>query len=624
MAIGRIKRVRHGIYGGMFRLIRPLARAGALALPFAAALVCAHPAARAEGPAPSHAIAIYGKPALPADFQHLPYANPNAPKGGRITFGYLGSFDALNLLAVGRNAPPVMIPYVLQPLMFRSQDEPFTLYPLLAESITTPPDRSFVEFRLNPKAVFSDGRPVTSADVIFTWDLLKRKSHPFRRGYYGKVKQAEAPDERTVRFTFGPGADWELPLILGIMPVLAKHATDEATFDTLGFTPLVGSGPYVVGDVSPGSRVILKRNPNFWGADIPTLRGLYNFDEVRFEYFRDANTFMEAFRTGVYDLRIELDPTRWATAYTGPAFSDGRIVKEGFYFESPRPLNAFIFNSRRPKFSDIRTRKAIANLFDFEWLNRNLFRDQYKRTASFFDESPFAARGRPAGEIERRILAPFAAEIPADVLEGRWTPPATDGSGRDRAVMGEAVKLLAEAGFKVRDGVMTEVATGAPLTFDIMVNNRDKERVALAFADSLKLVGISPRIMLVDSSQYWARLRTFNFDMIIETYGSSASPGNEQENRWTSAAAGREGSLNYPGVRSPAVDASIKALLAARDQEEYVASVRALDRALVSGSWLIPLYHSPERWVARWTRIARPDVLPKFDFTPDVFWQAKP
>lgn len=570
-----------------------------------------------------HAIAMYGAPALPADFAHMPYANPSAPKGGRLTIGAQGSFDSLNLLAVGKNSPPALIPYVLQSLMFRSLDEPFTLYPLLAESIATPDDRSYAEFRLNPKARFSDGKPVTADDVIFSWDLLKRRSHPFRRGYYGKVKEAKRIDDRTVRFEFGPGSDFELPLILGIMPVLAKHATDPETFDTMGFQPLLGSGPYTVGEVQPGTRVVLKRNPDFWGADLPTLRGTYNFDEVRLEYFRDGNTFTEAFRTGVYDFRVELDPTRWVTAYDGPALREGRIVKEGYKSESPRPLNGFIMNTRRPVFADISARRAMNFLFDFEWLNHNLFRGQYRRTASFFDESELSARGRPADARERALLAPFAADIPEDVMEGRWQPPKTNGSGRDRAVMAEAAKLMAEAGYRIVDGVMTH-KSGRKLAFDIMVNSRDKERIALAFADTLRLMGIAPRIRLVDDSQYWSRLRTFDYDMVIETYASSASPGNEQDNRWSSAAAVREASLNYAGVKSPAADAAIKSMLAARTREDYIAAVRALDRVLMSGAYVIPLYHAPERWIARWTRVARPERWPKFDFSPDVWWRGGP
>ena len=585
--------------------------------------VCGMPAMAQPLAEPQHAIAMYGTPAVPAGFSHLPYANPDAPKGGRITLGFQGSFDSLNLLAVGKNSPPALIPYVLQPLMYRSLDEPFTLYPLLAESIATPADRSFAEFRLNPKARFSDGKPVSADDVIFSWDLLKRKSHPFRRGYYGKVKEAVRVDERTVRFVFGPGADFELPLILGIMPVLAKHATDPDKFESMGFQPLLGSGPYLVGEVQPGTRVVLKKDPNFWGADLPTLKGSYNFDEVRLEYFRDGNTFTEAFRTGVYDYRVELDPTRWATAYDIPALKDGRFVKEGYASQSPRPLNAFIMNARRPLFADVRVRRAMNDLFDFDWLNRNLFRGLYKRTGSFFDESELSARGVPADARERALLAPFAADIPPDVLEGRWQPPQTDGSGRDRVAMGRAVKLLAEAGYKVADGVMAG-ANGKRLTFDIMVNSRDKERIALAFADTLKLVGIVPRIRLVDDSQYWSRLRTFDYDMVIETFASSASPGNEQDNRWSSAAAAREASLNYPGVTSPAVDAMIKAMLSARDRDDYVAAVRALDRSLIAGSYVIPLYHAPERWIARWTRVARPAQWPKYDFTPDVWWRGEP
>ncbi len=589
------------------------------------AVLFAGPATGAgEAPQPQPGIAMYGVPATPPGFTHLPHANPDAPKGGRLTIGLQGSFDSLNLLAVGKNSPPALIPYVLQSLMFRTPDEPFTLYPLLAETITTPDDRSYAEFRLNPKAHFSDGKPVTADDVIFSWDLLKRRSHPFRRGYYSKVKEAKRIDERTVRFEFGAGADFELPLILGIMPVLAKHATDPATFDTMGFQPLLGSGPYRVEDVQPGTRVVLKRDPAFWAANLPTLKGMFNFDEVRLEYFRDGNTYMEAFRTGVYDFRVELDPTRWMTAYNGPALSEGKIVREGYRSESPRPVNAFIMNGRRAQFSDIRVRQAMDYLFDFEWLNHNLFRDQYQRTGGYFDESALSSLGRPADARERALLAPFLSSIPDDVMEGRWRPPKTDGSGRDRAVMGKAVALLAEAGYRIVDGAMIHQKSGRRLAFDIMVNTRDKERIALAFVDTLKLVGIQPRVRLVDDSQYWSRLRTFEYDMVIETYTSSASPGNEQENRWSSAAAGREASLNYAGVKSPVVDAMIKAMLAARDKDDYIAAVRALDRALISGAYIVPLYYAPERWIARWTRVARPARWPKFDFTPDVWWGGNP
>jgi peptide/nickel transport system substrate-binding protein len=580
--------------------------------------------AQEASPEPRHAISMYGEPDLPPGFAHLPYANPAAPKGGRLTLGYQGSFDSLNPYAVRGNAPPALSPYVVQPLMFRSQDESFTLYPLLAESVTTPRDRSWVSFRLNPKAAFSDGKPVTAEDVLFSWDLLKRKGRPYHRGYYGKVVKAQALDSHSVRFDFGPGADYELPLILALMPVIARHATDPEKFEMMGFTPLVGSGPYLFGDIEPGARFTLKRRADFWAADLPTLRGFYNFDEIRFEYFRDSNTFLEAFRTGVYDYRVELDPTRWTTGYASPALADGRYVKEGYLFKSPRPVSGFMLNARRAPLNDRRVREALGFLFDFEWLNKNLFRGLYRRTAGFFAESQLSSVGVAVDTREQALLAPFPGDIPAEVMQGTWRPPETDGSGRDRKVMGKAVALLRDAGFELRDGEMVDRASGRPLAFDIMVDSRDKERIALAFADTLKLVGIRPRIRLVDTSQYWARLRSFDFDVIIETYGATASPGNEQENRWTSAAAKREASLNYPGVSSPVVDAMIRAMLAARDRDDYVSAVRALDRALISGAYVIPLYYAPERWVARWTRAARPDRLPAYDFTPDVWWRAAP
>ena len=613
-------------------LIRPrfphLTRRSVLAGAGACALGALRPAtdARAAGADPTfrHAIAMYGEPALPPDFSAMPYVRPDAPKGGRLTLGQQGTFDGMNLLAIRGNAPPALQPYILQTLMFRTLDEPFTLYPLLAESIAVPEDRTSITFRLDPRATFSDGKPVTPADVLFSWDLLKRKGRPFHRLYYSKVKVAEAVGAQDVKFDFGAGGDFELPLILGLMPVFAKHATDPEKFEQMGFTPLMGSGPYTLESVEPGTRLMLKRRADFWAADIPSLRGMFNFDEIRFEYFRDSNTFMEAFRTGLYDYRVELDPSRWVTAYDSPARRDGKYVLEGYEFQTPKPVSGFIFNTRRWPFQDRRVRDALSRLLDFEWLNRNLFRSQYKRTVGYFDESELSSKGRPADERERALLAPFLADIPADVLEGRYLPPKTDGSGRDRAVMGGAVALLKEAGFKLNDGALVDTASGWPLAFDIIVNTREKERIALAFADTLRLVGVRPRIRLVDDAQYWGRLKKFDYDMVIETYGASASPGQEQINRWSSAAAKNEASLNYPGVTSPAVDAMIQALLAARGKSEFVAAVRALDRALISGFYIIPLYHAPQRWVARWARVARPERVPRFDFTPDTWWRSDP
>lgn len=568
-----------------------------------------------------HAIAMYGEPALPADFKALPYVNAAAPKGGRLTLGVLGSFDSMNQFAIRGTAPAVLSPYIVQSLMFRTQDEPFTLYPLIAEGVSTPADRSSVTFYLNTAAKFSDGKPLTAEDVLFSWDLLKRKGRPNHRSYYSKVSKATARDAHTVTFEFAGGGDHELPLILGLMPVVAKHATDPEKFEQMGLTPLVGSGPYALADIEPGTRLTLKRRPDYWGADLPSQRGIFNFDEIRLEYFRDSNTYLEAFRTGVYDLRIETDPNKWLTGYDGPALREGRFVKEGFTFETPPPLNAFILNARRPAFSDVRVRQAMNQLFDFEWLNKNLFHGLYRRSAGYFGAGELSSVGKPANEAERALLAPYAAQFPPNVMDGTWRPPVSDGSGRDRKTMGEAVRLFAEAGYKISDGRMLD-REGKPFAFTILVDTREKERIALAFADTLRLVGIAPTVRLVDTTQYWSRLKTFDYDVIIETYFTSASPGNEQENRWSSAAAKRDATLNYPGVSSPAVDAMVAALLSAREKAAYVAAVRALDRALIAGSYVIPLYHAPERWVAHWMRVSRPASLPRFDFSPDTWWRS--
>jgi peptide/nickel transport system substrate-binding protein len=568
-----------------------------------------------------HAIAMHGEPALPADYRHFPYVNPEAPKGGILRLGVAGSFDTLNAMTVRGNAPPVQVPYIVQPLMTRSFDEPFTLYGVLAESVAVPEDRSFVEFRLNPLARFADGMPVTARDVIFSWNLFTTRGRPNYRNNARKVAAVEARDERTIRFVFRAGDDRELPLIIGLMPVLAAHATDPERFETMGFTPFLGSGPYRLEALDAGTSITLRRRADYWGADLPAHRGLYNVDVLRFEYFRDANTMFEAFKTGLVDFRQETDPTKWQTGYNVPAVQDGRITRESFPLQVPKGMSGFIMNTRRAPFGDIRVREAMLHLFDFEWLNTNLFANVYRRTASFFDESELSFRNQPLSPREVALVGPELEALRPDFRDGSWKPPVSDGSGRDRRVMRRAVDLLREAGFAVKDGTMQNAA-GQPFTFEILCTTREKERIALAFADTLKQVGIRPTIRLVDSSQYWARLRDRLFDMIIEGYVVGASPGQEQSNRWSIAAADAPGSLNWAGVKSPAVDRAIAALLGARSREDFVAGVRALDRLLVSGFYVLPLYHLSERWLARWRHIGRPERWPTFDFTVDIFWSS--
>ena len=578
--------------------------------------------ARAEdaGAPHRHAIAMHGEPAMPAGFSHFPFVNPDAPKGGLLRQGIAGSFDSLNTMVVRGNAPTAMVPYIVQTLMMRSPDEPFTLYGLLAETIATPPDRSYVEFRMNPKARFSDGNPVSARDVLFSWALFTTRGRPNYRENAKKIANITIRDENTIRFTFKTGGDREFPLIIGMMPVLPEHATDPEKFESMGFAPFLGSGPYMLEAIEPGASITLKRRADYWGADLPVHRGYYNFDTIKLDFFRDSNTQFEAFKTGALDIRTEIDPTKWLTGYSIPAVNDGRIQRENITLSVPKGMTGFIFNTRRPLLADPRVREAMLGLFDFEWLNANLFSNVYRRTSSFFDESDLSFRNQPLHPREVELVGTELNALPPAIRSGSWTPPLTDGSGRDRKVMRRAVALLREAGFGIREGNMLSLKDGTPLTFEIMVTSREKERLALAFADTLKQVGIQPTIRLVDSSQYWARLRQFQFDMIVEGYVVGASPGQEQQNRWTSRAAEQPGTLNWAGVTSPVIDRAITAMLAAHNREDFVFSVRALDRLLVAGTYVLPLYHLPHRWLARWTHIQRPERLPAYDLSLDVFW----
>jgi peptide/nickel transport system substrate-binding protein len=533
----------------------------------------------------------------------------------------LGTFDSLNPLVVKGVAAQAIRGYVIESLMARGYDEPFTLYGLLARTVETDAARSYVTFTLDPAARFSDGTAVTAADVVFSWRLLRDHGRPNHRTYYSKVVKAEALDPRTVRFDLGGGNDRELPLIIGLMPVLPQHATDAATFEDATLKKPVGSGPYIVADVDPGKSVTLERNPNYWGRALAINRGLWNFDELRFDYYRDGNAYFEAFKAGLYDVRSETDPGRWQTGYDIPAVRNGRIVKESFATGLPKLGSAFVFNTRRPIFSDIRVRQAIALLFDAAWINRNFFFDLYQRSTSFFDGSELSAYHRPADERERALLAPYPDAVRADVLDGTWSPPSDDGSGRDRGNLRQALVLLHAAGYALAGTTLREEASGRPLRFEIMVTSRDEERLALAFSSSLARAGIDAQVRLVDAVQYDQRRVTFDFDMIEYRWEQSLSPGNEQSFYWGSAAADEPGSRNYMGVRSRAVDAMIAALLSARERGAFVAAVRALDRVLISGCYVVPLFYLPQQWIARRAAIEHPARTSLSGYLPETWWR---
>nr|WP_051358576.1 MULTISPECIES: extracellular solute-binding protein [unclassified Afipia] len=581
----------------------------------------AEPTGQRDSPVPAHGIAMHGVPALPANFAHMPYVNPDAPKGGRIIFGLLGAFDSLNPFIVKGIAVQQVRGYVIESLLARGHDEPFTLYGLLAQTVETDSNRTYVTFRLNPLARFSDGKPVLAADVLFSWQLMRDKGRPNHRLYYAKVEKAEALDERTVRFDFGGANDRELPLILGLMPVFPKHAIDVATFEDTSLTGLIGSGPYRITGVRAGQSVTMTRNPDYWGRDLPINRGMWNFDEVRLDYYREANGAFEAFKRGLYDFRIENEPLRWHEGYNFAAAKAGDVIRDEVKPGTPQPSEYLIFNTRRPVFTDIRVREALTLLFDFEWINRNYFFGLYGRSAGYFAGSELSAYTRPADAREKTLLAPYAASIRPDVMDGSYRLPVTDASGRDRASLRAALALLAQAGYQLDGTVLRQKASRKPLTFEILVTTRDQERIALAYSRDLKRAGIDVAVRAVDGVQFDQRRLAFDFDMIQNRWDQSLSPGNEQAFYWGSAAADNQGTRNYMGAKSPAVDAMIAALLEAREQSGFVPAVRALDRALISGFYAIPLYNVQQQWLARWNRIERPKATALTGYLPETWWQ---
>ena len=592
----------------------------ALALPLAAQQAQA---------APAHGIAMHGQPALPANYANFPYADPKAPKGGTITYGVVGAFDSVNPLIVKSASTTargildtVFGNLVLETLMSRSADEAFTLYGLLAETIDTPDDRSSVTFTLNPTARFSDGQAVTVEDVIFTMKLLGEKGRPNYKTWTDKIAKAEQIGERAVKFTFKDGGDRELPLLIaGSIPIVPKHAVDEATFDQSTLKPMVGSGPYVISEVSAPSRIVFKRNPNYWGKDIPAKRGFDNFDTVIVDYYRDTNILFEAFKKGLFDVYPEGDPASWDGAYNFPAVTDGRVVKEEFGSGAPKAMMGFVFNTRRPVFADVRVRKALAMLFDFEWVNRNLYHDIYSRTGSYFQDSDLTALGRPASVNERKLLAAFSGVVAPEVIEGTYRPQKSDGSGNDRAVLRAASDLVTASGYRL-EGTKLLGKDGKPLEFEFLVTDREAERLALTYARQLERLGLVMNVRTVDSTQYFRRLQTFDFDMMQTTIGSSLSPGNEQLFRWSMDSATTDGSFNYSGAKEKAIDAMVDAMLVARGQDEFVDAVRALDRVLISGHYVVPLFFLPKQWIARWTKVRHPSVTSLTGYKLATWWAA--
>ena len=572
----------------------------------------------------THGIAMYGTPALPPDFVSLPYANPDAPKGGRIVFGESGGFDSLNPFILKGNAPAGVSALTVETLMGRSYGEPFALYGLLAESVETDEARSFVAFTLREGARFSDGSPVTPEDVLWSFETLGTKGSPRYAAAWAKIAKAEKTGPRTVRFTFNT-EDRELPLILGLRPILKKAQWDGKDFTVSSLDPIIGSGPYVIGPFEPGRYISYVRNPDWWGADLPFNRGQHNFDEVRYDYFGDGGVVFEAFKAGDITSYREANPAAWASNYAFPAVQSGDVVLAEIPHQRPSGIDGFVFNTRREIFADWRVREALIQAFNFEFINQTLTGGVQPRITSYFSNSVLGMTpGTPAEGREQALLAPFADSLLPGALEG-YALPVSDGSEANRKGIREATRLLEEAGWTVQNGVLTNAA-GTPFAFDILLVQGADDMLSIAniFIEALRRLGIAVTVTSVDSAQYKERTNAYDFDMTHYIRSLSLSPGNEQTLYWGSAGVTEPGTRNWMGMNSPAAEAMIKALLTATDPEEFTAATRALDRVLTSGRYVVPIWYSDVSRIAHAKQLHYPDRLPIYGdwlgFQPDVWW----
>ncbi|MDH3472377.1 MAG: extracellular solute-binding protein [Rhodospirillales bacterium] len=600
-----------------------------------AAVVTAVPAARAQQmpavPVPevaagaldplvrkAHAIAMHGEPKYGPYFPHFDYVNPGAPKGGTIRLAEQGTFDSFNGFIPKGNAA-AGLGRLNESLLVSSADEPFTEYGLLAEAVEWPEDRSWVTFTLRPEARWHDGTPVTVEDVIWTFETLTTKGHPSYRFYYGSVARAEKVGERQVKFTFTEAGNRELPLIVGQLEILPKHYWEGRDFEKTTLEPPLGSGPYRIGEFEPGRHLVFERVADYWGKDLPVNRGFYNFDRIRFDYYLDDTVVRESLKSGDIDFRAENQAKAWALDYDVPAVRNGWLKREAIEHRRPTGMQAFVMNTRRAKFGDPRVRRALAYAFDFEWTNRNLFFGQYTRTESYFSNSELASRDLPAGE-ELEILERYRGRVPPEVFTTVYQAPETDGSGWPRDNLRKAFALFEEAGWVVRDFKLVNAESGEPFRFEILLISPAFERIVLPFARNLKRLGIDTRVRLVDQSQYINRIRSFDFDVFISGWGQSDSPGNEQRNFWSSAAADSPAARNYVGIKDPAIDELIELIITAPTRESLVARTRALDRVLLWGHYVIPNWHLRVDRILYWNKFSRPEVTPDRGTGIDFWW----
>jgi microcin C transport system substrate-binding protein len=585
----------------------------------ACSLFAASAATAADQTYKGHGIAMHGDLKYGPDFKHFDYANPDAPKGGELRRYGLGTFDSFNPFIIKGN-PDLGSAQIYDTLLTPSADEPFSEYGLVAETIETPADRSWVIFTLRPQARWHDGKPVTPEDVIWTFDTLRTKGSPAYRAYYANVAAVEKVGDRGVKFTLAPGENRELPLILGQLPVLPKHYWQGRDFEQSTLDPPLGSGPYKIDKFEPGRWSTYRRVPDYWGKDLPVNRGRDNFDVLRWDYYRDMTVALEALKAGAYDLRLEASSKDWATAYDVPAVRDHLLIKDEIKHDRPAGMQGYAFNLRRPLFQDRRVREALGYGFDFEWANRTLFYGQYTRTRSYFDNSELAANGIPSG-AELKVLEPFRGKIPDAVFTTEYQPPVTDGSGNMRDNLRKASELLKAAGWSIDPNTKKLTnAQGQPFEFEILLVDPAYERITLPYAKNLERLGITARVRTVDTAQYKKRNDDFDFDVVMQVWPQSLSPGNEQRGYWTSAYADQPGSPNLSGLKDPVIDSLVESVITAPDRASLVARTHALDRVLQWGFYVVPNWYIAYDRYAYWDKFGRPAITPSQGAQVDTWW----
>ncbi|MYC14120.1 MAG: ABC transporter substrate-binding protein [Gemmatimonadetes bacterium] len=571
-----------------------------------------------------HAISMYGDLKYGPDFKHFDYANPNAPKGGTVKRSAGGTYDCLNQFIL-KGVSAYGLGLIYDSLTERSLDEPFSEYGLLAESIEVPPDRSWTLFTLRSGARWHDGKPITPEDVVFTFETIQTKGHPFYRNYYADIKQIEKVGERQVKFTFGGKDNRELPLIVGQMAILPKHYWEGKNFEETTLEPPLGSGPYKIEAYEPGRSITYRRVENYWGTDLSIKKGRYNPDVIHYDYYKDGTVATEAQKGGEFDFALQNNSKSWATAYDIPAVAEGRLIKELIPHENGTGMQGFWFNTRRSKFADPKVRHALAHAFDFEWTNTNLFYGQYARSTSYFSNTELASSGLPQGQ-ELEILEAFRGQIPEEVFTSEYKPPTTDGSGNIRQNLRVATRMLKAAGWSVKEGKLTNDASGKTMIIEFLINNSPSwERIVGPYIQNLERLGVEAAIKIVDTSQYQNRVQEYDFDAIVSLRGQSLSPGNEQRGYWTSAAADEPGTRNYAGIKDPVVDALVDQLINAPDRKALVSTTRALDRVLLWGHYVVPHWHIRAHRVVYWNKFGKPDISPRYlpqpwQYFPDTWW----